>query len=114
MTSPAFSAPSSDDFDFDAWRHLAEQDPQAFFARRQEAIAAFIASHPTEEGRAQLQQTQDQIDGLRLTAASPDRALQGIASLLSDHLDALTSHLTDLGEQASHLSGLLQRVQRAA
>jgi len=105
------NASSPDDFDFDAWRKLAVEDPPAFFARREEAIAACIDSNPDPQGREQMRAMQAQIDGLRLMAGGPDRALQGIATLLTDHLDALTSHLASLGEEAQRLSGLLQKAQ---
>lgn len=102
---------SPENFDFDAWRRLAVEDPQAFFARREEAISACINSHPDPKGREQMQHLQDQIDGLRLMSAGPDRALQGIATMLTDHLDALTANLAGLGEEARRLSGLLQQIE---
>jgi len=111
MSAPDFAP---ENFDFDAWRRLAVNDPQAFFARREEAIEACIASHPHPEGRAQMRHLQDQIDGLRLIAGGPDRALQGIATLLTDHLHALTANLTELGEETRRLSGLLKQVQKSS
>jgi hypothetical protein len=44
----------------------------------------------------EMRQLQDQIDGLRLMAGGPERALQGIATMLGDHLSALTANLTSL------------------
>lgn len=106
------SLPSdSENFDFDAWRRLAEQDPKAFFAQRERAIEACIASNPSEEGRAQMRRMQEQIDGLRLISANPDRALQGIATLLTDHLHALTANLAELGEETRRLAGLTRQMQ---
>ena len=102
---------SPEKFDFDAWRRLAVEDPQAFFARREEAIAACIASNPHPQGQERMRELQDQIDGLRLIAGGPDRALQGIATMLTDHLNALTANLTGLGEEAMRLSGLLQKAR---
>jgi len=114
--SSSSPAPGSDaeNFDFDAWRRLAEQDPQAFFACRKQAIEACIASNPHPEGRQQMRRLQDQIDGMRLISGNPDRALQGIASLLSDHLHALTANLSELGEETRRLGGLLQKVRANA
>jgi hypothetical protein len=105
------SAPNADNFDFDAWQRLAKDSPQDFFARREEAIEACIASHPHAEGREQMRRLQEQIDGLRLMAGGPDRALQGIATMLSDHLNALTAHLSSLGEETQRLSGLLKKIE---
>jgi hypothetical protein len=101
-------------FDFDAWQRLAVEDPPAFFAKREEAISACINSNPSPEGREQMLRLQDQIDGLRLMSAGPDRALQGIATLLTDHLHALTANLAGLGEEAMRLSALLKQVQSQA
>lgn len=117
MSTPD-SAPTPDStpegFDFDAWQRLATEDPPAFFARREEAISACINSNPSPEGREQMLRLQDQIDGLRLMSAGPDRALQGIATLLTDHLQALTANLAGLGEEAMRLSALLKQVQSQA
>jgi len=110
MSAPDFVP---ENFDFDAWRRLAVENPQAFFARREQAIAACIDSHPDPEGRAQMRELQDQIDGMRLIAGAPERALQGIATMLTDHLHALTANLTELGEETRRLSGLLQQVQQS-
>lgn len=110
------SAPGSDaeNFDFDAWRRLAEQNPKAFFACREEAIEACIASNPHPEGREQMRRLQAQIDGMRLISGNPDRALQGIASLLTDHLHALTANLSELGKETQRLGGLLQKMHAKA
>jgi hypothetical protein len=97
----------SHSFDFDAWRKLAENDPKAFFAARERTIAACIASNPRPEGREQMVRLQAQIDGMRLIAGSPDRALQGIATMLGDHLHALGANLAELREGALCMSGLL-------
>jgi hypothetical protein len=110
------SVPGSDaeNFDFDAWRRLAEQNPRAFFACREEAIEACIASNPHPESRMQMRRLQEQIDGMRLMSGNPDRALQGIASLLTDHLHALTANLSELGEETRRLGGLLQKMRASA
>ena len=110
-TPGSFPGSDADNFDFDAWRSLAQKDPKAFFASREQAIEAFIASNPSPEGRLQMRRLQDQIDGMRLISASPDRALQGIASLLTDHLHALTANLSELGEETRRLGGLLHKVR---
>jgi hypothetical protein len=101
-----------ENFDFDHWHKLAVNDPQAFFAQRERAIEACIASNPRPEGRQEMRQLQDQIDGLRLMAGGPERALQGIATMLGDHLNALTANLTSLGEETLRLSGLLGKQAR--
>jgi len=115
MNAPNPASPDNgsnpENFDFDAWRRLAVEDPPAFFAAREQAIAACIESNPHPEGREQMRRLQDQIDGLRLMSAGPDRALQGIATLLTDHLHALTANLAGLGEETRRLGALLQKVQ---
>jgi hypothetical protein len=104
--------PDSAGFNFDHWCKLAADDPQAFFAAREQAIEACIASNPRPEGRQQMRQLQEQVDGLRVIAGAPDRALQGIATLLGDHLHALAANLTELGGEALRLSGLLGKQAR--
>ena len=99
-----------DGFDFDYWRKLAVDDPRAFFQAREKAIEDCISSNPHPEGQEQMRRLQEQVDGMRVIAGGPDRALQGIATMLSDHLYALTANLSQLGEEALNLSRLLKQV----
>ena len=99
-----------DGFDFDYWRKLAADDPRAFFEAREKAIEDCIRSNPHPEGQEQMRRLQEQVDGMRVIAGGPDRALQGIATMLSDHLNALTANLSQLGEEAMNLSRLLKQV----
>jgi hypothetical protein len=92
---------STSDFDFEAWVRLAKDDPQGYFRERERVIGAFIDEHPG--AREKLLALQAQIDGLRVTAGTPARALAGIAGLLSDHLSALSSHLEQLGQESVRL-----------
>lgn len=94
-----------DPFDFDAWRDLAQRDPQAFFRARESTIEAFISSHP--EAAEELRALQARIDGLRAIAGSPTQALKGIASLLGDHLGALAGNLKQLRDEADRLRARL-------
>lgn len=111
MSESSFSSDPGG-FDFDHWSRLAANDPRAFFAAREQAIEACIASNPSAEGRRQMRDVQDQVDGLRLVAGNPDRALQGIATMLGDHLHALTASFAGLGEETMRLSGLLNSQAR--
>lgn len=99
-----------DPFDFESWRELAQRDPQAFFRARESAINAFISSHP--EAAEELRALQAQIDGMRAIAGSPTQALQGIASLLGDHLGALAGNLRQLRDEADRLRARLDAVDQ--
>lgn len=94
------------DFDFEAWRELAEHDPPAFFRERERVIAAFIDENP--EVRDRLLAFQAQIDGLRATAGTPDRALAGLMGLMADHLAALAGQMAELRKETDRLRGLLR------
>lgn len=100
---------STSDFDFEYWRKLAIDDPQGYFRERERAIGAFIDAHPA--AREKLLALQSQIDGLRATAGTPTRAVSGIASLMADHLNALSSHLTQLGQESVSLRKALANMR---
>lgn len=100
---------TSSDFDFESWFRLAKEDPQGFFRERERVIGAFIDEHPA--AREKLVALQSQVDGLRATAGTPARALNGIASLLSDHLNALSSQLEQLGEESVRLGRAIRTLR---
>jgi hypothetical protein len=95
------------DFDFDAWCDLAQRDPAAYFRERERVIAAFIDDNP--EQRERLLAMQAQIDGLRATAGTPDRALAGIVGLMGDHLAALAGQFAELRKETDRLRALMAR-----
>jgi hypothetical protein len=97
---------SQPDFDFDAWRELAESDPPAFFRERERVIAASIDENPHVRDR--LLAFQAQIDGLRATAGTPDRALAGLMGMMGDHLAALAGQISELRKETDRLGGLLR------
>lgn len=100
---PQFDA----EFDFDAWCELAQRDPAGYFRERERVIAGFINEHP--EARGSLVALQAQIDGLRATAGTPDRALSGIVGMMSDQLAALAGQFAELRRETDRLRNLLTR-----
>lgn len=96
------------DFDFDQWRALAEKDPAAFFAARDTVLREFIASAPVHL-RGELGALQDMIDGSRLEAGTPDKAIRVIMSMMADHLAVLARNMAELQEQSRDLAAMLPR-----
>lgn len=90
-----------DAFDLKAWRELADRDPGAYFVERERTIDAYIAAHPQAADR--LRQLQAQIDSVRAISGTPLQALCSIAGMMSDQLDALTTQLRQLNEEADRL-----------
>lgn len=96
-----------DAFDFEAWRRLAERDPQAFFKERERTISAFISTaHP--RSTASLTQLQAQIDTVRTTSGTPTLALRSLAIMMTDTLNRLAVHARDLNEEVVRLSDALK------
>lgn len=96
-----------DAFDFEAWRRLAERDPQAFFKERERTISAFIsAANP--RSTASLTQLQAQIDTVRTTSGTPTLALRGLAIMMTDTLNRLAVHARELNDEVVRLSDALQ------
>lgn len=95
-----------DAFDFEAWRRLAEQDPQAFFRERERTLSAFIrTAHPRTV--ATLTQLQAQIDVVRTTSGTPTLALRGIAIMMTDTLNRLADHARELNDEVVRLTNVL-------
>lgn len=96
-----------DAFDFEAWRRLAERDPQAFFMERERTISAFIrTAHP--RATASLTQLQAQIDTVRTTSGTPTLALRSLAIMMTDTLNRLAMHARELNEEVVRLSDALK------
>lgn len=100
MPSPDPRAP----FDFDRWRQLAEDDPEAFFRARRLLLEAYIEARP--HLAPQLRELQGQIDALRASAGSPLVAARQIAGLMEDHLEAMSAQIEALREEARRLRGM--------
>jgi len=58
------------DFDFEYWRRLAEQDPEAFEAQRRETIDRFMGELPRAEVRDRMERLQWRIDQERARSGS--------------------------------------------
>ena len=95
-----------DAFDFEAWRRLAERDPQTFFMERERTILAFIQTAQPQTA-ASLTQLQARIDAVRTTAGTPALALRGIAVMMTDTLERLEVHARQLNEEVARLSDAL-------
>ncbi len=70
-------------FDFDRWAALARDDPEAFEARRQQAINELIANAP-EELRQRLERFQWRIDMERARCSNPLQACIRISNMMWD------------------------------
>lgn len=84
------------DFDFEAWRALAETDPAAYFRQRSDVIESFLASAPPRMIR-DLRALQLLIDQSRLSAASPLRSTGQLIDMLGRHVGLLAGQIGDLG-----------------
>lgn len=92
-------------FDFDYWKHLAEQDPAAYFEVRDRALRAFIAAHPGEE--AVLVELQARIDATRVLAGSPIQACRELLGQVEDQLMLLSFKLAELQREAVAIQQIL-------
>lgn len=68
-------------FDFDAWRTLAEHDPAAFEAAREEAISALIQQIP-EERQQRMTGLQWRIDNVRAMAPNPTASFLRLSDMM--------------------------------
>lgn len=88
----------STDFDFDAWRKLASEDPDEFERKRQATIDEFLRNVP-ESKRRRLRGLQFRIDMERRRARTPMGACIKISSMMWDSLvgpEGLTTALNSL------------------
>ena len=72
-------------FDFDRWRQLAVDDPQAFEAERARIIERAILRAP-ERNRERLRRLQWQLDQIRRTSRTPLAAALRMHRLLSQRV----------------------------
>ncbi len=68
-------------FDFDEWRMLAERDPAAFEAAREEAIRALIQQIP-EERQQRMTGLQWRIDSVRTMAPNPTASFLTLSEMM--------------------------------
>lgn len=92
---------NSDHFDFDAWKALAEKDPEAFERRRREAIEAAIAQAPPQM-RQRLTGLQWRIEMERGKSRNPTQSFLRIYKMMwqsvygeNGLLDALNGKAVD-------------------
>jgi hypothetical protein len=71
---------------FDVAAHIVKENPQVFFACRQEAIECVISRADTSES---LQLFQNRIDAFRLSEATPMRSVNTLMEMLGGHLSTL-------------------------
>ena len=93
------------EFNFDHWRMLAEQDPAAFFAAREEVLARYIAAAPVRVS-GDLHALQALVDYSRAEAGSPVRATGLILAMMGEHLAVLSSHMRDLRSRSAAIAGM--------
>jgi len=78
----------TDSLDFDFWKQLAKNDPEAFEALRREKIEQLIAQAPKPQ-RRRLQGLQWQIDQTRKLAGGPMASCLAISNMMWDSLHQL-------------------------
>ena len=93
------------DFDFQDWEHLARVSPEAFEARRKEAIEAFLAGSSVEQRRLG-RRLQREIDFEIRRAGSPQLALAAIARMVRDQMAFLCEELVSLNESLVEFDAL--------
>ena len=98
-------------FDFDHWSQLAQRDPAAFFAAREQTINAFIAAAPSAH-REELRELQRLIDGTRAEAGTPMKAVRQMMGMVADRLEVMQGQLQQLREESVELVEHLDRMQR--
>ena len=96
-----------DDFDFDGWKTLAEQDPAAFFRARDEVLRRCIARCATRAGA--LAEFQARIDATRALAGSPLQASRALFELMEEQLRLLGFTLIELQQEVEALRAVLAR-----
>lgn len=82
-------------FDFQDWAHLARVSPEAFEARRKEAIEAFLAGSSAKQ-RCLGRSLQREIDFEIRRAGSPQQAFAAIAKMVRDQVAFLCEELVSL------------------
>ncbi|HFE32734.1 MAG TPA: DUF3135 domain-containing protein [Gammaproteobacteria bacterium] len=86
---------NTDSLDFDFWKQLAEDDPEAFETLRREKVEQLIARAPAAQ-RRRLQGLQWQIDQTRKLAGSPMASCLAISNMMWDSLHQLNRRQHEL------------------
>lgn len=81
----------SNRLDFEFWKQLAEDDPEAFEDLRRKTVDALISQAPAQQ-RRRLQGLQWQIDQTRRLAGSPMASCLAISNMMWDSLNRLNEH----------------------
>jgi hypothetical protein len=87
-----------DDFNFDNWRQLAQEDPEAFEVARTGLVCELIEQAP-EEFRQRLEGLQWRIDMVRRQARTPMAAYLKISNMMWESVlgkNGLVEHLERL------------------
>ncbi|MCB1746548.1 MAG: DUF3135 domain-containing protein [Gammaproteobacteria bacterium] len=90
-----------DDFEFDYWAALADNDPAAFEDARRAVISSLIESAPSDS-RRRLTGLQWQVDRVRERADNPLKACIDISGMMWDKVlgeDGLVERLEELAGQ---------------
>lgn len=85
-----------DDFDFEHWSKLAQDDPEAFEALRQSAIAEVIASAP-EAQQSRLRGLQWRVEQVRERSKTPLGACLKLSEMMWDTVLGANGLLESLG-----------------
>ncbi len=90
----------NDEFDFDKWSELYQQDPEAFEAMRKETINAAINQAP-EDMRRRLNGLIFEIEARRNEKASPLESCMNISGMMWEKFDELRLHLNAIARPES-------------
>lgn len=101
------------DFDFDAWKELADADPQAYFAERRRVIESFISTCPPDK-QAVLRDLQVRIDATRASSGSPNQSVRELSRMMEDYLLALSERMMALHRETSALQSSLRQGLRGS
>ncbi len=88
-------------FDFDEWRRLADSDPAAFEAARDDAIRALIQQIP-EERQKRMAGLQWRIDSVRAMAPNPTASFLSLSDMMWESFyrqQAMLKSLLEFDEQ---------------
>ena len=92
-------------FDFQDWEHLARVSPEAFEARRKEAIEAFLAGSSVEQ-RSLGRSLQREIDFEIRRASSSQQAFAAITKMVRDQMAFLCEELAGLNDSLIEFDAL--------
>ncbi|HHS83317.1 MAG TPA: DUF3135 domain-containing protein [Gammaproteobacteria bacterium] len=100
-------------FNFDEWSSLADSDPAAFEAARDEAIKAFIQQIP-EERQQRLTGLQWRIDNIRAMAPNPTASFLHLSDMMWESFYRQQAMLKSLLGSVDRKDALPKREQKTA